>query len=193
MGRKLINAFKVELDKIKSDELRDITKKILSTCPDYICECSTSSSNKYHPEWSNGKGGLIRHTKAVCAVLERMLTQRPQYDTEQWDIPYIAAILHDMCKYTEDKQEHSHNDHPIRMGEKIREYQPKEPNELFGILERIIDCITTHMSRWNKDKQGKVIGWVPENEEQHLVATADMIVAGKFIHINFDENNNLTN
>jgi len=186
MGRRLLQALKPEVDRIKSEDLKKVTKKILMKCPDYICECSTSSTNKYHPSWSNGKGGLIRHTKAVCAVTERILMQTPEYDDWNWDIPWIAAILHDMAKYTTDKQEHSFMDHPIRMMQLISQISPGD--EIWTRIARVIEC---HMSRWTTDSKRNTIGRLPENYEEWIVAHADMIVAAKFIKIEFDKDNNI--
>src|SRR5215469_11108286 len=112
MGRKLVNAFTHEISQIKDEKLRNTTKVILSKCTDYICEASTSASGKNHPDWANGKGGLIRHTKVVCKNVETFLKMMPQYDGEDWDILYIAALLHDMAKYTTPNQQKIHMDHP---------------------------------------------------------------------------------
>jgi len=197
MGRRLLKVFEPELAKIKSEEMRALTKKILvDDCTDYILKCSTASSGKYHPDWSNGEGGLIRHTKAVCKATETILKQMPKYDGEDWDVPYIAAILHDMAKYTENNQQWSHQDHPIRMADKVRQHivyynTPLALTEVDKRWCRVVDCIECHMSRWFKDNKGQRLGTLPSSHESWIVAHADMIMAQKFITVQFDENNNV--
>jgi len=195
MGRRLLSAFKLELEKIKHKQIKDTVKKILvEDCPDYICKCSTASGGKYHPSWANGEGGLIRHTKAVCKLTETIMNQMPNYDGMDWDVPYVAALLHDMAKYTEKDQKWSHQDHPILMTKTIGKYyehQPLAMSELDKMWARISHCVETHMSRWYKDKTGKRLGTEPSSHETYIVAHADYIASQKWIIINFDEHNNI--
>jgi len=188
MGRRLLNNLKTEIDKIKENDTREIIKKILLECSDYNCDGGASSSGKYHPEFSLGQGGLIRHTKAVCAAVETLVKMNPMYDNPRnWDVLYCAAILHDMKKYTEIDQGYSHNNHPILMANLIREY-----NKFFQCeyLERIAQCVETHMSRWHTNPKNENEKWgvPPSNMEHMIVAMADMLVAQKFIRIDFDGN-----
>jgi hypothetical protein len=196
MGRRLLQEFSIELDRIKNPELKTLTKKILLDCSDYNVDMPASSTGKYHPSFDLGSGGLIRHTKLVCRNIETIMKMWIQYDNTDWDIPYIAAILHDMCKYTEKGQEHSHQDHALLMAEKIRSFKPTEQGEWFldykelaSSLERIAQNVSTHMSRWNTDKNGNKIGELPSNMENALLAIADMISAQKWFMAEFEGNN----
>ena len=184
MGRKLLKAFEDELKKIKNDDLRNITKELLTECSDKTATAPTSSTGKYHPEWSLGEGGLVRHSKAVCVVAETFMKQMPAYDGEDWDVPYIAAMLHDCCKYTYPGQKWVHYEHPLLMAEKIRERAKNENEEISKKLNRIADCVASHMSRWDTNpKTGEKCGTTPETIEQWIVAMADMLVAQKWITI----------
>jgi hypothetical protein len=195
MGRMLLIELAPELNKIKNDGLLKITKNLLvKNCCDYMLEVGASSSTKYHPHWALGRYGLLRHTKAVAAVTERLLMMMPQYDDWNFDIPYIAAILHDCAKYTEHNQEHTHQDHPLRMGQIIQDNVIADSSITSFYVDaftRIKKCVEAHMSRWNTDRNGNVLGNVPSNMEEMIIAMADMTVASKFIDIKFDVTNNL--
>ena len=196
MGRKLLKAFEAETAKIKNEDIRNAVKQLLNKCNDKNVIGAASSSGKYHPQFSLGEGGLIRHTKAVCHFTERFLSMMPQYDGDEWDIPYSAAILHDMCKYTD--KEHTNIDHPLLMGNMIRDYANEKFSGFDDIIEQnyakliaIADCVKSHMSRWDKDKNGNKIGEPPTKMPHYIVAMADMAAASRHIQIQFDENNNM--
>lgn len=198
MGRRLIQALSSELEKIRNQELKTLTKKILLDCCDYCCDTPASSTGKYHPISDLGSSGLVRHTKIVCRNVETILKMFPQYDGLDWDLPYISAILHDMCKYTEKNQEHSHQNHPLLMGEKIRKFKPTtqegwflDYTELAANLERIAICTESHMSRWDTDRDGNKIGEKIKNMEGAILAIADMIGSQKWFNAYFDKDNNL--
>ena len=61
-----IKLFARELDLIVNDDLRMAVKSYMDEeTPDYFWTDGASSSGKYHPQFSQGEGGLVRHTKAV--------------------------------------------------------------------------------------------------------------------------------
>jgi len=192
MGRRLLKALSYELDKINNEELRRVVKDIIAKkCDDKNAEGPASSSGKYHPQFSLGKSGLIRHTKVVCLFTERILSMMPQYDDkEAWDIPYAAAILHDLKKFVKD-QEHTQSEHPLLMGNEIREFGVFFGGELKVKLDLIADIVDSHMSRWNTDKTGKKLGETPTKFEHYIIAIADMISATRNIKIEFDGENNV--
>ena len=64
--------FKVELDKFKDNDIRVSAETILEMMPDYFYEIPASSSGKYHPAFSLGDGGLVRHVKVAMRILEEM-------------------------------------------------------------------------------------------------------------------------
>lgn len=60
--------FQKELNLIKDTNLRDFIAICLDNAPDYFFEMPASSTGKYHPEYTLGEGGLVRHTKAAVAI-----------------------------------------------------------------------------------------------------------------------------
>jgi 23S rRNA maturation-related 3'-5' exoribonuclease YhaM len=184
MGRRLVKALENEVNKIHDAKLQKDVKKLLLACCDYTVDMGASSTGAYHPSFSNGTGGLVRHIKAVCKNVETIMKMIPAYDdTNEWDIPYAAAILHDCMKYTEYDQKYTHENHPNLMAAKIRE---------FG-YERIAQCVETHMSRFNTCKHSNDVMPVPTKMEHMIVAISDMISAQKYVNIRFDESNNIVN
>ena len=67
---KNIELFNTEINRIESEDLRSFVRYYLDEyTPDYFWKIGASSSGKYHPVFSQGEGGLVRHTKAVCMFL----------------------------------------------------------------------------------------------------------------------------
>ena len=63
--------FRGELDLISNHKYRECTREILDELvPDYFYDVPASSTGKYHPWYSLGYGGLVRHTKAVVMFAE---------------------------------------------------------------------------------------------------------------------------
>jgi hypothetical protein len=110
----------------------------------------------------------------------------PQYDGQDWDIPYASIILHDFMKYTKTGQEYSNNNHPLLMAEKIRSY--KSSSKISSTLEKIASNVESHMSRWNTDRDGNEIGVLPKNMENAFCAISDLISAQKWMKIEFKGN-----
>ena len=50
-----------ELNYIKDENFRNNIEKILNSLPEYFWKVAASSTGKYHPEFSLGEGGLVRH------------------------------------------------------------------------------------------------------------------------------------
>ena len=66
--------FEREINLIQSEDYRMFVKYYLDNyCPKYFWEIGASSSGKYHPKFSQGVGGLVRHTKAVVMFAEELL------------------------------------------------------------------------------------------------------------------------
>ena len=71
---KNIKHFERELNLIVNEDLRMAVKSYMEEAtPDYFWTDGASSSGKYHPKFSQGEGGLVRHTKAVVMFAEELL------------------------------------------------------------------------------------------------------------------------
>lgn len=187
MGQKVVDALKTEIDKLKTDKIRDFVKKVLlEEVYDTNAEGPASSSGKYHPKCDLGEGGLVRHTKIVCRNVETLMQAVPLYDDdENWDAVYAAAILHDMCKFREDLA-HSWLSHPIDMSSIIRRLNVTADKT----IERIASNVETHMSRFTTSGTESPLP-LPKNPENMLIPYADMIASRKWFYAKFDENGDL--
>ena len=110
--------FEREISLIKDEDYRKFIEHYLETyVPNYFWEIGASSSGKYHPQFSQGEGGLVRHTKAVVMFAEELLRMSSyMYMSEEHkDYVIMACIVHDTCKYgmcdydKEDYKNHARN------------------------------------------------------------------------------------
>ena len=144
--------FEREINLIQSEDYRMFVKFYLDTyCPSYFWEIGASSSGKYHPSFSQGVGGLVRHTKAVVMFAEELLRMSSYMymSDEHKDFVIMACILHDTCKYgiTEyDKEQYK--DHAVLASENVAkcwEYEFDQPASEF-----FLSAIRCHMGQWSE-------------------------------------------
>lgn len=180
MGKLLLETFEKEISRVKTDKMRDFYKAILQKCDDLNATGSASSSGKYHPIQDLGKYGLYRHSITVAKFAEIMMRSIPLYDDdENWDIVYVAALLHDMCKYDSEVNggKHTNDYHPVAMAKVIRDFNEELNDSSF---ERVAKAIETHHSRWNAlRKPWNDISEMPEPEdlEQYILIFSDLSAA----------------
>ena len=57
------------LDTFENTDIKEFAIVLLDNLPDYIWHVGASSTGKYHPAYSLGEGGLMRHQIAVVRFL----------------------------------------------------------------------------------------------------------------------------
>ena len=167
-----------ELNLIQNASLKDFTKSYLDNeVPTYFFEVGASSSGKYHPKFSQGKGGLVRHTKAVVKVCAEMLKlSLYAYMPEVYkDYAIMACILHDTAKYGIEDEENpkAYADHANNARFMVNEYWNGYFEE--ACPEYLLSAIGTHMGQWGADK--------PFTRIDNLVHMADYMASRSFIDI----------
>lgn len=86
--------FTRELSFIKDSKIKDFTAFVLDDLPDYFRHIGASTSGKYHPSYTIGEGGLIRHTKAAVAVAQDLFrADFYNFNDDNKDIVTSALIL----------------------------------------------------------------------------------------------------
>lgn len=181
--------FEVELSKISSQEVRVSTETVLEMLPDYFYEIPASSSGKYHPQFSLGKGGLVRHVKVAMRILEEIFKDEAFgiYDEYTKDLMRMALMLHDGFKSGINNMGHTCSEHPVLMSDFILNNKDKllisEKNSKF-----VSDLIRSHMGPWNKDKQGNVIMPIPKTNEEIIIHLCDYIASRNFLNVSFENN-----
>lgn len=157
---------------IADDKIRAWVEKKLDDVPSYFWEIPASTSGKYHPEYSQGEGGLVRHTRAVVFfVIE--LSRAWELSEKELDMAIAATVLHDTWKCGKDGK-HTVYEHPEIAAEWARE-DAKE-----GSVRWIIaDMIETHMGQWGNRK--------PKTKLEWFLHTADYLASRKQIIVPIDE------
>ncbi len=171
--------FEREIALIKNEDYRKFIEHYLETyVPKYFWEIGASSSGKYHPQLSQGEGGLVRHTKAVVMFAEELLRMSSyMYMSEEHkDYVIMACILHDTCKYgrlSYDKEEYKN--HSVAAAFNVcsawLEYFDTQPSEFF------LSAIKCHMGQWSERENR------PFTNIDRCVHMADYMASRSFIDI----------
>lgn len=182
------NFFKEELNYIKNNKIREYAEKAINELPDYFFEIPASSTGKYHPDYSQGNGGLVRHVKACVrfGVECFRLEWYSDFSETDKDLMVVAWLLHDGWKSGKEKQQYTVADHPI-----VAINELKSNKNLEGILPEdylniIYDNIETHMGSWRFDKSGKAFAPSPQTKMQKLIHFVDYVCSRKMFEVNFD-------
>lgn len=182
--------FTKELETIEDTHLREFTRYALENAPKYFYTIGASASGKYHPKFSQGEGGLVRHTKAVLKFCNEFLNMSPYYELPtMWkDYARVACLLHDICKYGEEDEmdKSTYTDHSINGAiyvDKMWGMYHSTEEEIFLELapELITHAIMCHMGRWSKENQR------PISIIDNLVHLADYVASRNFIDVDFGD------
>ena len=143
--------FSEELLLIGDPHLRLFVQKMLESTGDWFFIDPASTSGKHHPQYALGKGGLVRHTKAVVKwAVELERTKMFDIDPVTFDFLIAAAIMHDIRKHTADGK---YVENHAEAGAQAVMDLNKECNGLIGDWEatQIANAIKRHMGIWGKD------------------------------------------
>jgi len=157
--------FAEELEKIKDEEIRNLTEECLEKSPAHFWYRPASSTGKYHSPEENEVGGLILHTKRVCAAGEILIDAWMEPINK--DVIRSACILHDICKYGTgtSSTRWTLNNHPELGGKFIREITGDKYDK--DKVNTIANAIAYHSGRWGKTFEKK--------DENLLVHLADVL------------------
>lgn len=182
--------FKTELGYIKDEKIRKSAETMVTLLPDYFFHEAASSTGKYHPEFALGDGGLIRHVKVAVRVAQELFGIY-KFDDETKDLIIFALIIHDGLKRGINEEKYTRFDHPLLIAEYIR--SNKDKLELTDEqVERIAKMDSSHMGKWNTNEYCKgVVLPLPQTVEEKFVHMCDFLSSKKFMHIDFDEKNDI--
>ena len=185
-----VDFFKKEYSYIKKQKYVDNLKIMVELLPDYFFLIPASSTGKYHPEFSLGNGGLLRHSKFAAKLAYEMYNDESitgVFNQDEKDLMIFALLIHDGLKSGLIKEEYTRFDHPILMANYIRDNKDKltlTDNE----IEFIATCIETHMGPWITDYKGNEILKKPVNKYQKFVHMCDFLASRKFIDTKYKDN-----
>lgn len=185
--------FEREINYIKNERIKENAIKLINSIPDYFFTEAASSTGKYHPDFSQGVGGLLRHTKAAVRIAVTLLRNNIigcKFTDDEKDLILLALIMHDSVKRGIPEEKYTKFDHPILASNLIK----SKKNELTlteDELNLLTDVIETHMGEWNTDYNGNKVLRKPTNKYERFVHMCDYLSAQKFLEIKFDGDNNI--
>ena len=185
------NLLKPILNTFENDDIKNFAIVLLDNLPEYIWRVPASSTGKYHPAYSLGEGGLMRHQIAVVRFLNFFL-ELEQYNkiipSRERDLLRVAGLIHDGRKSGSqsdyERSKYTKFDHPLQMAAVIRSYDGKYLNH--DEIELIAHCIESHMGSWNVDKKTGECLPKPEDLHQELVHLADYLASRKTLTMDFE-------
>ena len=171
--------FEREIALIKDKDLQGFVEHYMNEwCPNYFWEIGASSSGRYHPSFSQGVGGLVRHTKAVVMFAEELLRMSSYMymSDEHKDYVIAACILHDTCKYGQVVyNKDDYKDHAVNAASLVcdawYDYFGVYPSEFF------LSAIKCHMGQWSERENR------PFTNIDRCVHMADYMASRSFIDI----------
>lgn len=178
------------IETIVNEDIREFATVLVEGLPNYIWEVGASSTGKYHPQYSLGVGGLMRHQIAVVRFLNYFfeLEQYATIGSRKFDLMRVAGLVHDGRKSGEqadyEKSKYTKFDHPIQMANVIRSYDGQYLNH--DEIEFIAHCIESHMGQWCSDKKSSTVLPKPLDVYQHFVHLADYLASRKDLTMAFE-------
>lgn len=185
-----IEIFTKEYTYIKNPKYRDNLKIMVDLLPDYFFLVAASSTGKYHPAFSLGDGGLVRHTKAAVRIAYELYQTESvtgKFTDAEKDLMLFALILHDGVKHGITKSEYTVFDHPLLICEYIRTNRDKL-TLTDSEIDFITNVISSHMGPWTTDYKGNEVLPKPVNKYQRFVHMCDFLASRKFLDIKFENN-----
>ncbi len=182
--------FNKEYSYIKNDRYKKIAKELVSLLPDYFFKVAASSTGKYHPSFSLGDGGLVRHTKAAIRIAKELLDNNSighKFTSDEKDLLIISIIIHDGLKHGVTEEKYTRFDHPIIVCDYIKENKDKT-SLTDEELEFITRVVSSHMGEWNTNPYSDVVLPLPNDKYQRFVHMCDFLSSRKFLDIKFENN-----
>lgn len=193
---KNVETFEKELNYIKDEKIRWITKCCLYDAPDYFFEIPASSTGKFHPDYALGEGGLVRHVKAACKMLHDFIKlEFFKCTDEEHDYSIAALILHDCRKSGVNHGQYTVHEHPVLAADLVRDTCDALicENEAFGdtatgiaineYYKNVPHLIESHMGQWNWSKRSSIKLPKPKTTMEFLVHLADYLASRKYLEV----------
>ncbi len=179
------------LNTFENNDIKNFAMVLLDNMPTYIWKVPASSTGKYHPEYSLGDMGLMRHQIAVMRFIN-FFFELEQYSgkmtSRERDLVRLAGLVHDSRKSGSqedyEKSKFTKFNHPILMADVIRSFDGKYLNH--DEIEMVANMISSHMGQWNTDKKSSTILPKPNTQYAELVHLADYLASRKCLTMDFE-------
>lgn len=190
MTENKMNLVKPVLDTFENEDIKEFAIVLLDNLPEYIWHVGASSTGKYHPAYSLGEGGLMRHQIAVVRFLNfffELEQYNSKFTSREMDLMRIAGLVHDGMKSGSQEQfsksKYTKFEHPILMATKVRETTGYIPENEMGL---VADTISKHMGQWNTDKKSSITLPKPSDKFSRMLHLADYLASRKSLTMDFD-------
>ena len=178
------------LDTFENEDIKNFAIVLLDNIPEYIWHVGASSTGKYHPSYSLGEGGLMRHQVAVVRFLNFFFALE-QYNTKftsrEMDLMRLAGLVHDARKSGSqddyEKSKYTKFNHPVLMADAVRRFDGQYLNH--EEIELVADIISKHMGQWSTDKKSSLELPKPNDKYSRLVHLADYLASRKDLTMDF--------
>lgn len=189
-----LEVLKEEINYINNPKIKESLCYMIEKLPDYFFTIAAASTGKYHPEYAQGEGGLLRHSKAAVRIGYELLSDPvigDKYTSDEKDLMLMGLLIHDGLKLGHEKEKYTRFDHPILMADFIE--KEKEHLSLTNEERKLVcDVIKTHMGPWTTDYNGNEVLEKPKTKYQNFVHMCDYLASRKCILVPFDKDNNIT-
>lgn len=177
-------SFQLELQMIEDVDIRNLVSECLQKADPYFYEMPASTTGKYHPEYSLGEGGLVRHTKAAVKMAKDLLSLEQNQHLEG-DVIIAALILHDIKKKGKDGSKFTTHDHPLVASEFVQEIAQRRRFTALRDLQKvdsICSLIESHMGQWctGRNASDPVLP-TPQDEAEKFVHTCDYLASRRYL------------
>lgn len=188
-----LDVFNKELSYISNPKYLDSVMKIIELLPDYFFEIAASSTGKFHPSFSLGTGGLVRHTKVAVKIAHDLLLDEAigySFTSDEKDLMIIALLIHDGVKRGKEKGMYTAFEHPLLISELLKENQAvlSFAETEFKLL---IGMVESHMGPWNTNQYSNIVLPKPSNKYERFVHMCDYLSSRKYLDVKFDQSGDI--
>lgn len=193
MNIKKHHLFSKELGFISDNNKREFCEICLNGLPSYFWVVPASSTGKYHPSYSLGEGGLVRHIKGAVRIAVELFNCNScfNFTKEEQDNIIISLLLHDGFKsgsqddYNNSK--YTKHEHPLLASAYVEKVYASHQDLIdYEDIKVISDCISSHMGQWNTNNYSKYVLPRPKNTIQRFIHLVDYLGSRKLLEVNFD-------
>jgi putative nucleotidyltransferase with HDIG domain len=179
--------FANEFAYIKNENFRKFAEEVIANADDWFFVEPASLSGRYHPTFSLGEGGLVRHTRCV-AYFAMSMAESMNFNQEDSDLIIIAALAHDIKKH--DNNKNYMREHPLLASEYLCGIMEKftEDEITNEQVQKICCAVASHMGKWEAKEpwlKGREPFPMPSNDFEKALQAADYIASRKKI-LEFD-------
>ena len=166
---------------IKNEDIKQQLFRAFENVPNYFYRVAASSTGKYHPTYTLGEGGLLRHTIAAAKIACDIVNlEMLELTDDEKDYIICALLLHDTCKHGIPETRYTVHDHPLQAADLVNTYCSKE------FADNVAPLIASHMGQWNTSKFDRTVLPKPETKIQKIVHLCDYLASRKYLEVIFN-------